>query len=470
MNSSNIENEINEINKCISNLHKNINSIDIKISKNNKNEILLNEENNSDDNHKNDISKNIIKKHFDKKKILLEQHKNFISEQSSFSRALTNISRNGKKKDSISPDSLKEVSDIINKTNQNLLNKNIIGDEKDEFKINPYFRHSFHSSKSIPRKNNSVCFVQNINNNIFQDNLIIENENEISIIKDTNNDDNNNENNNEKNKDNNNDNNNNKEINKVISNIKDNNKDKNKDKIKDNNKDNIKDNMKNIQKKKGEYDKISSPLLIEQIKKNNKLIKNDKFKGKKKINSSPHKKNNISLSNFNSELSNRTSSKSKKNILKNKRNERGSFDLNKTMPFYCKSFKGNILKNKLKEGKKSIIVKQNIQNVKIENNDNNKNKITISPRKKKNKSLIFQEYKCVPTESLNNIFLIIKEINELNKQENKNNEKINLYSDLSKTDKNFKEMIISVNKINDLYKKCCINKHFLEIKNSFPNK
>ena len=104
--SSNIENEINEINKCISNLHKNINSIDIKISKNNKNEILLNEENNSDDNHKNDISKNIIKKHFDKKKILLE-HKNFISEQSSFSRALTNIYRNGKKKDSISPDSLK---------------------------------------------------------------------------------------------------------------------------------------------------------------------------------------------------------------------------------------------------------------------------------------------------------------------------------------------------------------------------
>ena len=453
MNSSNIENEINEINKCISNLHKNINSIDIKISKNNKNEILLNEENNSDDNHKNDISKNIIKKHFDKKKILLE-HKNFISEQSSFSRALTNISRNGKKKDSISPDSLKEVSEIINKTNQNLLNKNLIGDEKDEFKINPYIRHSFHSSKSIPRKNNSVCLVQNIKNNIFQDNLIIENENEKSIIKDIN----------DNVKDN------NKENNKVNINIKDNNKDINKDKNKDKIKDNNKDNIKNIQKKKVEYDKISSPLLISQLKKNNKLTKNNKFKGGKKINISPHKKNDISLSNYNSELSNRTSSKSKKNILKNKRNERGSFDLNKTMPFYCKSFKGNILKNKLKEGKKSIIVKQNIQNVKIENNDNNKNKITISPRKKKNKSLIFQEYKCVPTESLNNIFLIIKEINELNKQENKNNEKINLYSDLIKTDKNFKEMIISVNKINDLYKKCCINKHFLEIKNSFPNK
>ena len=157
--------------------------------------------------------------------------------------------------------------------------------------------------------------------------------------------------------------------------------------------------------------------------------------------------------------------------MKNKRNERGSFDLNKTMPFYCKSFKGNILKNKLKEGKKNINFKQNIQNAKIENNDNNnKIKINLSPRKKKNKALIFQEYKCVPNENLNNIFLIIKEIKELNKEENKNNEKINLYSDLIKTDKNFKEMIISVNKINDLYKKCCINKQFLDIKNSFPNK
>ncbi len=455
MNSSNIENEINEINKYISNLHKNIHLIDVRISKNIKNEISLNEETNSDDNQKNIISKNIIKQHFDRKKILIDQNKNYMSEQSSFSRALTNISRNGKKKDSISPDSLKEVSEIINKTNQNLLNKNLIGDEKDEFKINPYIRHSFHSSKSIPRKNNSVCLVQNIKNNIFQDNLIIENENEKSIIKDIN----------DNVKDN------NKENNKVNINIKDNNKDINKDKNKDKIKDNNKDNIKNIQKKKVEYDKISSPLLISQLKKNNKLTKNNKFKGGKKINISPHKKNDISLSNYNSELSNRTSSKSKKNILKNKRNERGSFDLNKTMPFYCKSFKGNILKNKLKEGKKNINFKQNIQNAKIENNDNNnKIKINLSPRKKKNKALIFQEYKCVPNENLNNIFLIIKEINELNKEENKNNEKINLYSDLIKTDKNFKEMIIYVNKINDLYKKCCINKNFLAIKNCFPNK
>ena len=460
MNSSNIENEINEINKCISNLHKNINLIDDKISKNTKNEISLNEESNYDDNQKNIISKNIIKKHFDRKKILFDHHKNYVSEQSSFSRALTNISRNGKKKDSISPDSLKEVSEIINKTNQNLLNKNLIGDVSDEFKINPYVRHSFHSSKSIPRKNNSVCCVQNINNNIFKDNLINENENENekSIINDSN----------ENLKDN------NKENNKVNLNIKDNSKDINKDNNKDINKDKNKDNIKNMQKKKVEYDKISSPLFNSQLKKNNKLTKNDKFKGGKKINSSPHKNNNISLSNFNSELSNRTSSKSKKNILKNKRNERGSFDLNKTMPFYCKSFKGNILKNKLKEGKKNINIKQNIKNVKIENNDNNNNnnkiKINISPRIKKNKALIFQEYKCVSNESLNTIFLIIKEINELNKEENKNNEKINLYSDLIKTDKNFKEMIISVNKINDLYKKCCINKQFLDIKNSFPNK
>ena len=83
MNSSNIENEINEINKYISNLHKNIHLIDVRISKNIKNEISLNEETNSDDNQKNIISKNIIKQHFDRKKILIDKNKNHKREKSS---------------------------------------------------------------------------------------------------------------------------------------------------------------------------------------------------------------------------------------------------------------------------------------------------------------------------------------------------------------------------------------------------
>ena len=60
--------------------------------------------------------------------------------------------------------------------------------------------------------------------------------------------------------------------------------------------------------------------------------------------------------------------------------------------------------------------------------------------------------------------MIIKEINKLLKDENKNNEKINLFSDLIKNDKNFKELINYTNKLNELYKKCCNNKKFLEIK------
>ena len=356
MNHSKIEFEINEINKCIINLNKNINSIDKQI----KNEIELEEYNNLS------IKKNLINH--------LKKNKKYISEQSSFSRALTNISRSGKKNNSISPDSLKEVSEIINKTNQNLLDKNIIGDYKKEFKINPYFRHSFHSSKSISKKNKSIY----LNNTFFQDNFINEKESE-----------------------------------------------KNEKKIEN-----------NIRKMSDNNNKILSLL-------------NSK---KKNMN------NTVSLTNFNSAFNNKL--KLKNNNIKRNRNERGSFDFNKTMPSFSKSFKGNILKNKLKD-----IKLKNINKIcKVKTNENKIKNEIISPRKKKIKPLIFQEYKSVNNESLDNIYLVLKEINGLIKDEN--NDKINSYSDLIKNDKNFKEMINYANKINDLYKKCCINKKFLEIKTS----
>ena len=130
------------------------------------------------------------------------------------------------------------------------------------------------------------------------------------------------------------------------------------------------------------------------------------------------------------------------------------------MPSFSKSFKGNILKNKLKD-----IKLKNINKIcKVKTNENKIKNEIISPRKKKIKPLIFQEYKSVNNESLDNIYLVLKEINGLIKDEN--NDKINSYSDLIKNDKNFKEMINYANKINDLYKKCCGNKKFLEIKTS----
>ena len=376
MNHSKIEFEINEINKCIINLNKNINSIDKQI----KNEIELEEYNNLS------IKKNLINH--------LKKNKKYISEQSSFSRALTNISRSGKKNNSISPDSLKEVSEIINKTNKNLLDKNIIGDYKKEFKINPYFRHSFHSSKSISKKNKSIY----LNNTFFQDNFINEKESEKNEKKIENN------------------------IRKMSDNINNN--------------------------------KILS--LLNSKKKN----MNNKDNIGKKINYSPNKNmnNTVSLTNFNSAFNNKL--KLKNNNIKRNRNERGSFDFNKTMPSFSKSFKGNILKNKLKD-----IKLKNINKIcKVRTNENKIKNEIISPRKKKIKPLIFQEYKSVNNESLDNIYLVLKEINGLIKDEN--NDKINSYSDLIKNDKNFKEMINYANKINDLYKKCCVNKKFLEIKTS----
>ena len=72
----------------------------------------------------------------------------------------------------------------------------------------------------------------------------------------------------------------------------------------------------------------------------------------------------------------------------------------------------------------------------------------------------------MPQDNLDNVFMILKEINKLLKDENKNKDKISLFSELFKYDKNFKEIIISAYKMNDLYKKCCKNKKFLDIKNS----
>ena len=342
MNHSKIEFEINEINKCIINLNKNINSIDKQI----KNEIELEEYNNLS------VKKNLINH--------LKKNKKYISEQSSFSRALTNISRSG--------------------------------DYKKEFKINPYFRHSFHSSKSISKKNKSIY----LNNTFIQDNFINEKESE-----------------------------------------------KNEKKIEN-----------NIRKMSDNNNKILS--LLNSKKKN----MNNKDNIGKKINYSPNKNmnNTVSLTNFNSAFNNKL--KLKNNNIKRNRNERGSFDFNKTMPSFSKSFKGNILKNKLKD-----IKLKNINKIcKVRTNENKIKNEIISPRKKKIKPLIFQEYKSVNNESLDNIYLVLKEINGLIKYEN--NDKINSYSDLIKNDKNFKEMINYANKINDLYKKCCVNKKFLEIKTS----
>ena len=464
MNPIKVEDEIYEINKCISNLNKNINTIDEQISKNMKGDISEIEETNSDDSQNYIINKHNIKKHFYTKKCQTfsnEQNKNYISEQSSFSKA-TNITRSVKRNSSISPDSLKEVSEIINKTNQDLLEKNIIGDDKEEFKINPYFRHSFHSSKSIPRKNNSLCLYQSFNNIFFQDNILF-NENgkkeddkiEDDIIEDEKIED-------EKNEDD-----------KIIK--------EQSGKKESTNKVNEVIIMKKlvIPKKKIEcivdkisHEKILSPYINPEQKRKEKInkiirLKNDKINIGKKLNFSPNKTthNSVYINYFNSEFNNTI--KNKTLNLKGKifKNEKCSFEFNKTMP--TKKVKTNIIKNNIIKENKTILKLQNKpMNQKIKNDILKNNNEIINAKKKRNKPLILQEFKNISHDNLDNIFMILKEINTLSKDENKNNDKVSLFSELIKNDKNFKEMINCANKINDLYRKCCTNKKFLDIKNS----
>ena len=464
MNPIKVEDEIYEINKCISNLNKNINTIDEQISKNMKGDISEIEETNSDDSQNYIINKHNIKKHFYTKKCQTfsnEQNKNYISEQSSFSKA-TNITRSVKRNSSISPDSLKEVSEIINKTNQDLLEKNIIGDDKEEFKINPYFRHSFHSSKSIPRKNNSLCLYQSFNNIFFQDNVLF-NENgkkeddkiEDDIIEDEKIED-------EKNEDD-----------KIIK--------EQSGKKESTNKVNEVIIMKKlvIPKKKIEcivdkisHEKILSPYINPEQKRKEKInkiirLKNDKINIGKKLNFSPNKTthNSVYINYFNSEFNNTI--KNKTLNLKGKifKNEKFSFEINKTIP--PKKVKTNFIKNNIIKENKTILKIPNKPIIqKIKNDTLKNNNEIINVKKKKNIPLILQEFKNVPQDNLDNVFMILKEINKLLKDENKNKDKISLFSELFKYDKNFKEIIISAYKMNDLYKKCCKNKKFLDIKNS----
>ena len=132
-----------------------------------------------------------------------------------------------------------------------------------------------------------------------------------------------------------------------------------------------------------------------------------------------------------------------------------------------KKVKTNITKNNIIKENKTILKLQNKpMNQKIKNDILKNNNEIINAKKKRNKPLILQEFKNISHDNLDNIFMILKEINKLSKDENKNNDKVSLFSELIKNDKNFKEMINCANKINDLYRKCCTNKKFLDIKNS----
>ena len=471
MNTLKLEDEIYEINKCILNLNRNINSIDQQISKNTKENISEIEETNSNDSQNYIINKHSMKKHFYTKKCQTfsnEQNNNYISEQSSFSKA-TNITRSVKRNSSISPDSLREVSEIINKTNQDLLDKNIIGDEKEEFKINPYFRHSFYSTKSIPRKNNSVCLYQSFNNIFFQDNILF-NENGKKENEKIENDKIDDE----------------KIENEIITDERSEDEKSENEKKENEKKENLKKakeiitlKKNTIPKKKIEciiekisHEKLLSPYINPNQKKKEKInkiirLKNDKLNIGKKLNFSPSKtiQNTVSINYFKSDFNN--TMKNKTNNLKGKifKNEKFSFEINKTIP--PKKVKTNFIKNNIIKENKTILKIPNKPIIqKIKNDTLKNNNEIINVKKKKNIPLILQEFKNVPQDNLDNVFMILKEINKLLKDENKNKDKISLFSELFKYDKNFKEIIISAYKMNDLYKKCCKNKKFLDIKNS----
>jgi len=163
-------NDIKELSSFLSNLNKNILKINNQL---NKTSIKINKTNTNFKNNNNNKKKDEeILFPMNKKEIKkVKTRNNSIS--LNFDRDFTQSFVQKKKRNSgILDNSIKEMSDLINRTQQDLLSKNIIGENINKGKINPVLRHK-PSASSL-----SSARVTNLNINKIFDNVKDNNNNE----------------------------------------------------------------------------------------------------------------------------------------------------------------------------------------------------------------------------------------------------------------------------------------------------
>ena len=159
-------NDIKELSSFLSNLNKNIlkinnqlNKTSIKINKTNTN--FKNNNNNNNNNQKNDdenLFQSTKSRKNETKKTKTRNNSINLNLNRDFAQSFVQNKNRGKLDNSI-----KEMSDLINRTQQDLLSKNIIGENINKGKINPVLRHKpSASSLSSARVNLNI-------NKIFDD-------------------------------------------------------------------------------------------------------------------------------------------------------------------------------------------------------------------------------------------------------------------------------------------------------------
>ena len=354
------------------------------------------------------------------------------------------------KSSSISPEIIREVKDIIDKTSQDISSKKLLWNTESN-KINDNLRHSFpcfNVSEKNPNKNKKIIIENQINENK------------------------------------------NYQINKLpIKNYK-------------------KSIARNLKKSIGLSNYISSintKINKTTVNQNNKIEQ-------KYVNIRKLKLQNIYNSINNNSISN-TSKRTKRT--------NNSFTFNKTMPF--------IMRDKNKIHLKSIKNNSNIyigNTISYNRKNYHKNSIPKQRVVKENFHKI-SEFKYSKRENITNLFSIVEQVNNLSNPKyiyhknnserkkiyvNRTNEsknasfiqkkwreyyikkniidrfkidkcknemsdidflqlsKLFIYSDLLKNNKYFKEMILNMNKVTELYKKCLSNKKFNDVKNILINK
>ena len=145
-------NDIKELSSFLSNLNKNILKINNQLNKTNikinKTNINFKNNNNNNNNNKNDDE--ILFKNKNKHEIKkLKSRNNSIN--LNLNRDFSYV-QNKKRNSKILDENIKEMSDLINRTQQDLLSKNIIGENINKGKINPVLRHKHFSIKFINSK------------------------------------------------------------------------------------------------------------------------------------------------------------------------------------------------------------------------------------------------------------------------------------------------------------------------------
>ena len=438
-------NDLKELSKYIDGINKNINEIDIEIKKKKTKTFSL-ENKKINENETKEKYEDINSPIFGKTKYneIYSNNEN-IDNNSTIKEKIHSI-----KSSSISPEIIREVKDIIDKTSQDILSKKLLWNSETN-KINDNLRHSF-PYFGVSEKN------PNKSKKIIIENPIIANKNI--------------------------------QINKLP--IK-----SGKKKV-----------ARNLKKSIGLSNYISS---VNQ--KVNKTTVNPNYKiDQKYVNIRKLKLQNI----YNSINNNSISNASKRTKRTN-----NSFTLNKTMPF--------IMRDKNKINLKSINNNSNIfigNTISYNRKNYHKNSIPKQRVVKENFNKI-SEFKYSKKENIANICSIVEQINNLSNPKyiyqknnserkkiyvNRTNEtknasfiqkkwreyyikkniidkfkidkcknemsdvdflqlsKLFLYSDLLKNNKYFKEMILNMNKVTELYKKCLSSKKFNDVKNILLNK